>query len=320
MPVGAAIGVGVLGAGASVVGASKNSKAINKATDAQTAGNDRAIAAQEKARTENLALQRPIYDAGLPAMATRNALLGLTMQQPAATPPAATLPTPQPNALAQLRGGPGVADYYGAGDGSIFTDGYGALSGALRNDMYPMTGINALLAREGQFPGPVSGFGGGTFNFNTTQATPTQQQAGYPAITQQSARDAFDTFRNSTGYQFRLNEGLGALNSGWAGAGTLQSGAAGKSFIDYGQNYASGEFGNFWNMLGEQQNLTSGAANAMSGVNTTYANNAGNLAVANGNAQANAAVAKANNSNALLGGIFGSIGSGVGILQGAGKL
>ncbi|RIV75623.1 hypothetical protein [Pelagerythrobacter aerophilus] len=295
MPLGAVVGAGVIGAGASVIGANKNSKAINKATDAQTAANDKAIAAQEKARSENLALQRPIYDAGLPAMGARNALLGLGGTAPQAANTNTT------NALAQYQGA------------NPDTSGTRTMRGP--------TGWNALdnaLERQGYFrpqtPGPISGYGGGTWNADGTQATPAGQTP------QEAAEDAFDVFRNSTGYQFRIDQGQDALNSGFAGSGLLRSGAALKALDDYRQGMATAEFGNYWNMLGEQQNLTAGAANAMSGVNTNYANNAGNLAMSQGNALANAAVAQANNSNAMWGNIANSVGSGVGILAGMGKL
>lgn len=131
---------------------------------------------------------------------------------------------------------------------------------------------------------------------------------------QQAQANAFDAFRNSTGYKFRFDQGMDALNSGWAGAGTLQSGAAMKSALEYGQGMGSAEFGNYWNMLGEQQNLTSGAANAMSGVNSTYANNAGSLAVNAGNQQAQLAMARGANAGNTIGAIGSSFGNALGYM------
>lgn len=205
----AIIGSAVIGAGASAMAGAKNSKAINKATAAQTQSNADATALQRETRQQNLALQQPIYDAGMPAIHSRNALLGL---------------------------------------------------------------------------------------------------GGSP----QASQEAFDAFRNSTGYQFRVNEGMDALNSGYAGAGVLQSGAALKGLDDYRQGMASAEFGSYMNHLGGQQMLGAGAANAMSGVNTNYANNAGNLAIAQGQNLAGGAVAKANNTNAMIGGIGGAMSGALG--------
>lgn len=284
----AIIGSAVIGAGASAMSASKNSKAISKSTAAQSAGNAQALAAQERARSENMALQSPIYQAGLPAMQARNALLGIGGQ-----PAQQQLPTPQPNAMTQFQpGGTGQGLMYEGFDGPM--GGYGMREGAGRG----FTGE------------PMGGF------FTMGSVAPQQQQAAQAAPTGQTPANAFDTFRNSTGYQFRLNQGMDAVNSGYAGAGTLQSGAAMKAINDYGQGMASAEFGNYMGYLGEQQGLASGAANAMSGVNSAYANNAGNLAIANGQNLSNSAVARANNNNALIQGIGGAFSGALGGLGG----
>lgn len=250
----AILGSAVIGAGASAIASSKNSKAISQAAQSQEQGTAQAIAAQERARSENLALQRPLYDAGMPALNARNALLGLGAPQAA---------TPQPmNALAAFGGGRMPSGY-----------GYGLDEGA---NYQP-------------FASPTSTPGYGT---QVPQAT-----------TQQAQQNAFDAFRNSTGYKFRFDQGMNALNSGYAGAGVIRSGAAMKGALEYGQGLASSEFGNYWNMLGEQQNLASGAANAMSGVNTTYANNAGSLAVNAGNQQAQFALDRGRNAGQTIGAI-----------------
>jgi len=122
-----------------------------------------------------------------------------------------------------------------------------------------------------------------------------------------SANSAFDQFRNSTGYQFRLKEGMNALNSQYAGAGAIKSGAAMKSATEYGQNFASGEFGNYLNALNNQQGVGLSAAGAQAGVSTNYAN----AVSANNNNTAstvgNAALANAGNINSLI----GTLGAGI---------
>lgn len=116
---------------------------------------------------------------------------------------------------------------------------------------------------------------------------------------QDAANDAFDTFKNSTNYQWRLNQGLNAVNSGWAGAGALQSGAAMQAISDYGQNTASNELMNYMGLLGNQQGVGLSGASALAGVGQNFANsvsannnNAGtaqaNALLAGGAAQANA--------------------------------
>lgn len=299
----AIIGSAVIGAGASAIAGSKNSKAIRQSSDAQAQSNREAIAAQERARTENLALQRPIYNAGMPAISARNALLGLGGTQASANNNA-TQPSGQPSAQG---GRMNAAAMYGLADGM---SGYNP---AAARDMSPITSSSGYNWGNGRAPNAYwqQQMNQGAVT-QPTQGTagPTNSNGGTTA--QDAQENAFDAFRNSTGYQFRLNEGYDALNSGYAGAGVLQSGAAMNAAQEYGQNMASAEFGNYWNMLGEQQNLASGAANAMSGVNTTYANNAGNLAIANGQNQASAAIARANNTNAMIGGIGGAFGNALG--------
>lgn len=288
----AILGSAVIGAGASAMAGSANSRAIRDGSAAQAQANREAIAAQERARAENLALQRPLYDAGMPAVSARNALLGLPGVQ-AAPAPASTTGTPTMPALP------------GRGIGSII-DGISPRTVSENQPAIPAQQVRpGVIARSGGVTARPDLAGDGRLpNMG--------QGAGPNADAMSDQEQAFNRFRESTGYRFRYNQGMNALNSGWAGAGTLQSGAAMQAAQEYGQNMASSEFGNYWNMLGEQQNLTSGAANAMAGVNTTYANNAGNLAIANGNNIANASVARANNNNAMWSGIGGSFGNALG--------
>jgi hypothetical protein len=98
-----------------------------------------------------------------------------------------------------------------------------------------------------------------------------------------SALDAFDRFRQGTNYQWRLNQGANALTSNLA-RGTLDSGAAQKSILEYGQNFASNELSNYMNLLASQQASGLTAAGAVMGVNTNYQGNV----TANNNNAANA--------------------------------
>ena len=286
----AIIGSAVVGAGASALSSRNNSRAIDNATQAQTEGNAQSVALQRDIYGQNRDTLNPYIQRGNVAGNTMNALLGLGGTAQTGTQPSAP-------AISQ-GGGPGAANYYGFGDGSMFTMGGEPMSRSAFNDAFPGGGMPSYPM------GQMNGFGGGTFN-GSQQVT--------PAVTgqtpQQAANDAFDIFRGSTGYQFRVNEGMNALNSGYAGSGLLQSGAALKALDDYRQNTASAEFGNYMGMLGNQQGTGLSAAGAQAGVGVQYANNVSNLNSQNANALANAAVARANNSNALIGGVAGGIGS-----------
>lgn len=134
------------------------------------------------------------------------------------------------------------------------------------------------------------------------------------AVTTQAPNglNAWDAFRNSTNYQFRLGEGLKAANQGYAARGTLQSGAALKGLNDYGQNFASNELGNWMSMLGNQQNLGLSGASALAGVGQ---NMVGNI-TANNNSAASAAANAALMQGQANANLYGTIGNALGGIAG----
>lgn len=116
------------------------------------------------------------------------------------------------------------------------------------------------------------------------------------------------------GYQFRLSEGVNALNKQAAARGGLMSGSALKAAERYGQDYASGEYNNAFNrywqnrnqvlnplqsLLGQAQ--TSAGSIGQAGQN--YATNAGNSMMAAGNARASGYMGGANALNSALTGV-----------------
>lgn len=172
---------------------------------------------------------------------------------------------------------------------------FGSLPGNYVN--IPGIGMVAL-------PGIISGYGGGTFNIDGTQATPVQ-----PSVTQGDAQNAFRGFIENSDYGFQFGEGSNALNSGYAGAGTLQSGAAMKELERFRQNLQSGYRGEYLGYLGNQQGVGLGAGSALAGVGQNYAGmvSANNTNAAN--AAANAALVRGQNNPfaAGLGALSGTI-------------
>jgi len=170
----------------------------------------------------------------------------------------------------------------------------------------PMSGAR-FIDSASAFGGGFGAFGGPGGFYGAAPQTP-----GRPAIpgqtSQQAASAAFDQFRNSTGYQFRLGEGNRGINSAYAGAGTIKSGDAMRAIAGYNQDYASNEFGNYMNQLSNQQGVGLSGASAQAGV----ANNYGNSVQANNNsagtAAANNAINKGNNS---FGNTLGLLGGGL---------
>jgi hypothetical protein len=260
-------GVGAIGA--SVIGSKSNSKAIGKASDAQSAASAEATALQREIYNKNVGYQTPYLNTGNAAMAQINALLGLQVPQAA--------PIAQPT-----QGNPGLQQ-------EAFDNEPQQGGNYWRNILGQ---IRAKRGQQQQQQDPAA-------------VTPPMAT---PPITQATAQSAYDQFKQYTGYQYRLNEGQNAINSGYAARGTLQSGAALQALQEHGQDYASGEFGNYMGYLTGQQQLGPGAANALGGVGTNYANNAGNIAMQNGNNLANAAIARANNTNQMWSGIASGIG------------
>ena len=87
----------------------------------------------------------------------------------------------------------------------------------------------------------------------------------------------------SPGYQFRLNEGLKALQRSAAARGTLLTGGTLKGLERYAQDYASGEYDKRVNQLGN-----------LAGMGQRAAESSGELLTGIGNAQAAGTVASGN--------------------------
>lgn len=124
-----------------------------------------------------------------------------------------------------------------------------------------------------------------------------------------AANNAFNTYKNSSGYDWRFKQGLNGVTSGFAGGGMLKSGSAMKSLNDYGQGMASQEFGNYLGSLGNQQGFGLSAASALAGVGQNYANSLGSIYQQNGANQASAALVKSQNTANAFGSLAGAAGN-----------
>lgn len=126
---------------------------------------------------------------------------------------------------------------------------------------------------------------------------------------QQAQMGAFDTFRNSAGYQFQRDEGLNALDASAAARGSLRSGASQMSAQRYGTNLANNYLGQFTGLLGNQQAVGLGAASAQAGVSQNYANNVSANNQIGADAISNGALLRGSNNSqmfATLGGLAGN--------------
>ena len=138
-----------------------------------------------------------------------------------------------------------------------------------------------------------------------------QQQQGYApqnGVSMNDAQGAFGNYIKNSDYGFQFATGANQVNSGYAGNGTVKSGAAMKALEDYRQNLQSGYRGEYMNALGNQQGVGLSGANALAGVSTNFGNTIAANNNAAGTAAANAALAKGNNS---FGNVLGMIGGGL---------
>jgi hypothetical protein len=261
-----------------IVSSSASSKAANKAaqvsqdTTAQNNALARDIYAQN---TQTLA---PFVQQGGAATSYINQLLGIQTPQPVTQPPPGTMS--------------------GTSTGGFVGSTIGRVAGAAPAGTVGRTGED--FAWNGYGRDPNVGYVDASYNIGRTMATPsTGQTGGAPALAPGSAASAFDTYRNGTGYQFRLGEGLRAVTANKALSGLLNSGSAVKSAMRFGDGLAAAEFDNYYNRLAGQQGVGLSAASAQAGVannyssqvqgnNSTNATNVGNAAIAKGNAVSNA--------------------------------
>lgn len=291
MPIGAVIGGAAIAAGGSVAAGAMSSsaqkKAANKAAATSQANTDSNNALQRDIYGQNKALLTPYSNNGL---AASNALTDLLLGTSGGAAPAAqTNPGYRVGALggvdwnAYIQSQPDVAYDY-----------------SLHRNMSPEQYGPWHYARDGS-------------RRDLTQYTPSASPPSTAPATGGSALSAFDKFREGTNYQWRYNQGLNATSSNFATKGALDSGAAEKAKIQYGQNIASGELSNYMNLLASQQAMGLSAAGAVAGVGTSYAGNVAAQNTAASNAAANAALTTGQaNAN-----MWGTVGQTAGQVGGA---
>ena len=118
-------------------------------------------------------------------------------------------------------------------------------------------------------------------------------------------------FQADPGYQFRMDQGIQAVNRGASAAGQLDSGARNKDLIRFGQGLGSDEYGRAYNRWESQRNFDYNDRQnylnrlaAMSGTGQTAAAQTGQAASAAGAGMANTYMnfGNADNNNAIAGG------------------
>lgn len=155
---------------------------------------------------------------------------------------------------------------------------------------------------KGWNPGII---GGGGFTGAGTAGTPTTyrvngqtfstlQDAQAYANANKTGGTEYGGFTKTPGYDFRLQQGQDSLQASAAARGGLNSGAAMRDLLKYGQDYGSNEYGNYLARLGARADTGMSAAQ-MSGQASQQAAAGVSNALGNiGNAQAAGAIGTAN--------------------------
>ena len=121
------------------------------------------------------------------------------------------------------------------------------------------------------------------------------RQAGYGALDQLQSGNAAQIAQSDPGYQFRLNEGMKALNANASATGNRLGGAQQKALAQYSQAYASNEYGNAWNRLANLAGIGTSATNSTANAGSNYTNAVSSNLMGAANANAAASMAQANN-------------------------
>lgn len=123
-------------------------------------------------------------------------------------------------------------------------------------------------------------------------------------------------FQQDPGYQFRMDQGMKALQASAAARGGLLSGNTLQGITNYGQDYASNEYQNAYNRFNNNQSSRFNRLASLAGVGQTanaavgaagqnMANNVGNIMTGAANAAGAAGIAQGN----IWGGALSNIGN-----------
>lgn len=123
------------------------------------------------------------------------------------------------------------------------------------------------------------------------------RDAGGAALTELSENKFMSNWKGDPGFQFRMQEGMKAIQGSAAARGSLSSGATLKALTRYGQDYASNEYANAYgrefNRLSSLTNLGQNAATQTGAAGQNYANAYGQNVTGAANATAAAELARA---------------------------
>lgn len=335
MPIGTglALGLGIAGAGigaaGSIAAGSIQAGAAKDAAGLQYQASQNALDFQKQVFNTQQAELQPWLRAGTGGINMLANLLGVNMG--ASGTPAAGATTPantggfDPGTIDMGNDGTGVFRALGTGRAqALLGDG----SGLIRSNLINRGIVNSNTGLQNPTPAGPPGApatGPGSAGFGSLLAPFSEQFNAPTDVTEQ----------NDPGYQFRLKQGMQALENSAAARGGLLSTGTAKDINDYAQNYASNEYSNVYNralteyqqrynIFQNNQANTFNRLAALSGIGQTAAgqlSSAGSNAAGNvsnillgsagqiGNSLQNAGAARASGYAGLTNAITGGIGN-----------
>jgi len=293
----AILGGSALLAGGSALSASKSNSAAKQASADATA-----------TARENNALTREIYgknEATLSPFVQTGAAAGALLNDFYGIPQTGSTVSGEPDYAAYVHANPDIlADFQKQTATGTATNGALYSFGGLKD-------IAPSATTSPSFTGDINAFGQQhwqKYGQNENRALPgatVTPNAG-------SSRSAFANYIANSDYAFQQQEGGNSVNSGYAGAGTVQSGAAMKALEKYRQNLQSGYRQQWAGGVGNQQGVGAQAASALAGVATNYGNTIAASNSAASDARANAAMSQQSVFGNMLGTAGGALIKGFG--------
>lgn len=157
-----------------------------------------------------------------------------------------------------------------------------------------------IILPNGQYVDVINSAGAGGKGFQWLTG-----DGGAPNAAAGGAQAPYNFSTDDPSYQWRVAQGLKALQGSAAANGTLLTGGTLKDILNYGQGAASQEY---QNAFGRKYNLAGlGLSAAQIGSNTAsaYGQNSANLATGQGNANAASTIVQGNNNANTIGGLAG---------------
>lgn len=279
MPVAGAIG--------SIAGGAMGSRAQADASAAEQQGQREAIQAQLAMFNQARADQMPLIQARNSALPLFMQLLGLKPIQFGSTSPGGV----QMNIIGAKKNNRGWSDHF---KDQLGIPGVGSIKSPLDTLKTPFRNFGdwdgSRMADDLGGAEFTYGDGGTTYDqdgnpIETTTTTPT------PTTTDDQPLDLNALIAATPGYQFRLGEGLRAVERSAAARGILGSGATLKGLQRYGEGLASQEYGDFANRLASLIGLGQTAATTAGGWGQQTGSNIGqnlaNIGASRGSSYAN---------------------------------